>query len=171
MAAGRPVHIGPVALRPRFNNVATRPRPAPTAGDLSAGYGAEFTGSDDPRIDAHELRAWTVASAAALAVPGVATLCYFEEWGARGVRDSAGIPRPVAEVLGWLTELAGRALLSGESPDGELWALGGRHERGTTVLAANIGRGERAFTISTPAGDAPVRLASCEAVRVELPSP
>src|SRR5699024_789905 len=34
-----PVHIGPVTLRPRFNNVATTPAPRADRPDLSAGYG------------------------------------------------------------------------------------------------------------------------------------
>ena len=167
-AADRPVHVGPVTLRPRFNNVATRPRPAPTAADLSAGYGAAFGGEDDPRIDAPELRAWTVASAAALAVPGVASVCYFEEWGPRGIHDSHGRPRPVAEGIGWLAALDGAALLAGDSPDGEVWAVGARHAGGTTVLAANIGRTQREIAVTTPAGGASLRLAPGEAVRVEL---
>ena len=81
LAASRPVHIGPVTLRPRYNDVATSPQPLPTRSDLAEGYGAEFTGAADPRQSLPELAAWTVASAAALAVPGVASVAYFEEWG------------------------------------------------------------------------------------------
>ena len=87
-AAGRPVHVGPITLRPRFNNVATGPQPGPTRTDLDEGYGAEFTGAADPRQQSPELAAWTIASAAALAVPGVASIAYFEEWGARGIRSA-----------------------------------------------------------------------------------
>ncbi|MGC5172783.1 hypothetical protein ACLQ2Q_19275 [Microbacterium sp. DT81.1] len=168
MAVGRPVHIGPVTLRPRFNNVATRPTPTPAASDLSEGYGAAFTDADDPRMAAPELAAWTVASAAALAVDGVATLCYFEEWGPRGIRSSDGSPRPVVQVLGWLSELDGASLFSGPSRDGTVWALGGRHEGRTTVIAANIGHRDREVTVSTPAGEVVLRLGSGEATRVAL---
>ena len=38
-ADGLPVHVGPVTLRPRFNDVATGPQPAPGRSDLSEGYG------------------------------------------------------------------------------------------------------------------------------------
>ena len=76
-----PVHIGPVTLRPRFNDVATAPSRCRRATTSAEGYGAEFTGAVDPRQSAPELAAWTVASAAALAVPGVASIAWFEEWG------------------------------------------------------------------------------------------
>ena len=64
----------------------SRPRRSrrPTRADL-AGLRREFTGAADPRIVAGA-RAWTVASAAALAVPGVAT--------SRGSRSGA----PAASV-------------------------------------------------------------------------
>lgn len=48
IAGDRPVHVGPVTLRARFNNVATRREPAPARGDLSEGYGPQFTGFPDP---------------------------------------------------------------------------------------------------------------------------
>jgi hypothetical protein len=162
-AAGRPVHIGPVALRPRFNDVATGPQPAPTRGDLTEGYGAQFTGADDPRQGAPELAAWVIASAAALAVPGVETLTYFEEWGPRGIRSSDGAPYPAAEAVGALAELAGGSLLHGASPDGLVWAVGSRRGERTTVLAANLDSGSRRVQFSAPgkdaAGDVSVELA------------
>ena len=92
LAGGLPVHVGPVTLRPRYNDVATTPPSLPTRDDLAEGYGAEFTGAADPRQTAPELAAWTIASAAALAVPGVASIAYFEEWGDRGIRSTGGSP-------------------------------------------------------------------------------
>jgi len=125
IAAGAPVHIGPVSLRPRFNNVATTPPPRPTRDDLSEGYGPELLDTVDPRQSAPELAAWTIASAAALAVPGVASLTYFEEWGPRGIRSAADDEFPVARALRAVDDLRGGTLLSGtSSPDGLLWALG-----------------------------------------------
>src|SRR5699024_12273620 len=44
-----PVHIGPVTLRPRFDNLATTPAPVPTRSDLTNTYGAERTAQTDPR--------------------------------------------------------------------------------------------------------------------------
>ncbi|SDG68064.1 hypothetical protein [Microbacterium sp. 77mftsu3.1] len=146
-AAGLPVHIGPVSLHPRFNDVATGPQPAPTRRDLAEGYGAAVTGRTDPRQDAPELAAWTVASAAALAVPGVASLTWFEEWGPLGIRSSDGVDRPVAAAISDLADLSGSTLLTGESADGLVWAVGGRCPSGTTVLAANLDRRARSITV------------------------
>lgn len=150
MAERRPVHIGPVSLRPRFNNVATSREPAPTLTDLSEGYGAQFTGWEDERQTSAELAAWTIASAAALAVPGVESLSWFETWGPRGLRDAGGTPRPAAEALAALSLLEGRMLLWGSSPDGLLWAIGARVDDEDVVLAANLDRMPREVAVATP---------------------
>lgn len=148
LAGGRPVHIGPVSLRPRFNNVATTPEPAPTLTDLREGYGAQFTGGDDERQSSAELAAWTIASAAALAVPGVESLSWFETWGPRGIRDASGTPHPAADAVAALSLLTGRTLLWGASPDGLLWAIGARTADEDVVIVANLDRAPRAFTIA-----------------------
>ncbi|MDT3316604.1 hypothetical protein Q9S71_07180 [Microbacterium sp. KSW4-11] len=145
-AGGVPVHLGPVSLRPRFNNVATRPAPTSPATDLSEGYGAHLTGTPDERQSAPELAAWTVASAAALAVPGVASLAYFEEWGPRGIRSSDGGDLPVAAAVRALCDGDGGELLWGDSPDGLVWAIG-RRCSATTILAANLDRRPRSVTL------------------------
>ncbi|WP_206477013.1 hypothetical protein [Microbacterium sp. KRD172] len=150
MADHRPVHIGPVTLRPRFNNVATSPGPAPTRTDLGEGYGAQFTGADDDRQSSPELAAWTMASAAALAIPGVASISWFETWGPRGLRDLGGEPHPAAEAIAVLTSLAGRTLLSGSSPDGLLWAIGARAADEDIVLVSNLDRASRAYRVAVP---------------------
>jgi D-apionolactonase len=137
-AAGMPVHIGPVTLRPRFNNVATSTPPAAQRTDLSEGYGAQRTGSDDPRQASPELAAWVVSSAAALAVPGVASLTCFEEWGPRGLRTSDGADLPVREALAALAALQGGELLTAESADGLVRAIGSRRGEHGEVLLANL---------------------------------
>ena len=156
IAAGRPVHIGPVTLRPRFNNVATTRRPTEQHRDqhhdLSGGYGAHVDGADDERQSAPQLATWTIASAAALAVPGVESLTYFEEWGPRGVRTSGGSDLPVAEAVRALVRLHGSERLIGASPDGLVWALGGSTPGGTTVLVANLGTSSRQLLVETPHG-------------------
>lgn len=152
IAGGVPVHVGPVSLRPHFNDVATTPPPMPEHDDLRDGYGSALIDSADARISAPELAAWTVASAAALAVPGVATIAYFEEWGARGLADDTGTPRPVHAAATALASLAGLPGLRGDSPDGLVWAIGARGEAGDTVLVANLGRQRRTVTVDTPAG-------------------
>ena len=158
LAGGAPVHIGPISLRPHFNDVASTPPAMPEHEDLRAGYGAGLVAADvspptaDPRQSAPQLAAWAVASAAALAVPGVATLALFEEWGPRGIRHSDGSPRPVLAAVTALSELAGSPGLRGDSPDGRVWAIGARTPDGAVVLAANLGRDSRTVTIDTPDG-------------------
>src|SRR5699024_1808609 len=144
-----PVHIGPVTLRPRFNNVATTPAPRADRTDLSAGYGPALIEATDVRQEAPELGAWTIASAAA---PGGASLTYFEGWGPRGIRDASGAPYPVAEAIDALDALRGGQALTGESPDGLIWAVGAPGPEGLTILVANIDDHERHVTITTPAG-------------------
>lgn len=148
-----PMHIGPVTLRPRFNNVATTPQPKPTGPDLSGGYGPELSAAADARQTAPELAAWTIASAAALAVPGVAGLTYFEDWGPRGIADSHGTPYPVATAIEALDGLRGGQLLTGESPDGLIWALGATRAGRRTVLVANLDDRRREITLALSSGE------------------
>jgi len=153
IAGGLPVHIGPISLRPHFNDVATTPPPMPEHDDLRDGYGSALTDAADPRQSAPELAAWTVASAAALAVPGVETLTYFEDWGPRGVRTADGAALPVLDAVTALAELAGSAGLRGDPPDGLVWALGGRTEAGDVVLVANLDRRPRTIEVELPGGE------------------
>ncbi|PJJ70645.1 hypothetical protein CLV46_0167 [Diaminobutyricimonas aerilata] len=166
MAAGRPVHVGPVTLRPRFNAVATSAGPASDVTTVATGYGAEHVpGATDPRQGAEALAAWTVASAAALAVQGVESMTFYESWGPRGVVDAAGEPYPVVRAIDWLAELAGRPMLETtgtRSP--HVWILAGRAEGGDIALVANLSeRPERARI-----ADVAVDLAPWTAERVEL---
>jgi D-apionolactonase len=137
MAAGKEVHVGPVTLRPRFNNVATKAPEIPEVTDLAKGYGAEWFGNSDGRQQSPELAAWTVASAAAIAIAGVNSITFFEERGPRGIQSAEGDAYPVSAAVKELSELVGGNLLAGESPDGLLWAIGS----GSTALVANL-RGE-----------------------------
>jgi hypothetical protein len=152
IAAGLPVHIGPISLRPHFNDVATTPPPTPAHDDLRDGYGSALIDAVDARQSAPELAAWAVASAAALAVPGVATLAYFEEWGPRGVRTSDGRALPVFDAVSALAALAGATGLRGDSPDGLVWALGARPASGDTVLVANLDDRPRQVEVTLPGG-------------------
>jgi hypothetical protein len=119
----------------------------------------------DPRQSAPQLAAWTVASAAALAVPGVATLAYFEEWGPRGVRMSDGTTLPVFDAVSALAALAGATGLRGDSPDGLVWAIGARTAGGSsgsgsdsdsdsddTILVANLDDRPRRVEVELPGG-------------------
>jgi hypothetical protein len=170
LADGRPVHVGPVTVRPRYNDVATTPPTLPTRDDLAEGYGAEFTGASDPRQAAPELAAWTIASASALAVPGVASIAYFEEWGDRGTRSTTGEPYPVASALADLADLASpdARLLWADSPDGLVWVIGARKDHGDVALVTNLDRRPREITVTTDAASAVVSVPSASWTRLEL---
>jgi hypothetical protein len=154
--ADAPVHVGPVTLRPRFNDVATSPQPHATGTTLRDGYGARFAHADDPRQTAPELAAWTIASAAAVAVPGVASLTFYEEWGPRGIADAGGVEYPVAAAVRALAELSGAQLLHGDSADGLVWAIGARSGEQETLLVANLDDRRRGLTVVTAFGSTSV---------------
>jgi hypothetical protein len=87
LGAGRPVHVGPVTLRPRFNAVAT-----------TAPSGTPEAEADDLQAEPFTA-AWTLASIGALTLDGVASASYFETAGPRGISDAAGRLYPVGELL------------------------------------------------------------------------
>lgn len=111
----QPVHVGPITLRPRFANVATRPQPVPAPAPPA-----------DPRAGTALHEAWTVASAAAFAVPGVVSLTYEQ------------VPEPLAALGGTASGTPTReqedALVTGCSEDGLLRAIGD----GEALLLANL---------------------------------
>lgn len=137
IAGGAPLHVGPITLRPRFNAVATTAPPAPPA-DLDAGYGPALRDdATDERQSAPQLAAWVVASAAALAQGGAASVAWFEEWGPRGLDGT-----PAAEAMAAVHALSGLPLLVPEAPtadDARTWALAARTPAGVRVLAARLG--------------------------------
>jgi hypothetical protein len=154
MSRGRPVHVGPVTLRPRYNpSLVPQPDAAP---ELSEGYGAQLLPvATDPRQPSAGAAAWLLASAAALAAGGAASLTYAETWGPRGVLAADGTPFPLATAVGWLTALPGHALLVRE-PDGAsasdgIWVLGARNAGTVTALVANMT--SRPVSVELAAGD------------------
>ncbi|MFF0225913.1 hypothetical protein [Streptomyces sp. NPDC004629] len=137
----RPLHVGPVTLRPRFNAVATSARATSTVPHVRDGYGAHFVpGSTDPRQESAGYAAWLVASAAQLALPGVLSVTFAEAWGPRGLYDQHGTPRPAAEAFARLIGLSGAELLA---PKGDLpvnvSVLAARSRDRVTLMAANVG--------------------------------
>lgn len=136
IARGRELHVGPITLGARFNAVATSDAPSSSGRDTRAGYGPQHVpGASDPRQSAESLGAWTIASIAALASGGAASLSYFEESGPRGIRTAAG-PSPAGIALGWAAELAGAPLLHA-SAEG-VHALVVDTGAGPVVLLANL---------------------------------
>ncbi len=159
IASGRPVHVGPITLARRFNAVATGARPSPET---------EAVRATDPLLDTDLAAAWTLASVAALAVPGVAGLTYLETVGPRGLLHTDGRPRPVAAVLSRLAGLRGRTLRQVTVPPG-LAALAVDDGDGSALLMANLtgearsvpvhgADGARAQVQLTPWGTAELRV-------------
>jgi hypothetical protein len=134
LAGDRPLHIGPITVGARFNAVATTPAPVPTRDDLGEGYGAALVpGATDTRTRSASMAAWLLASVAALAQPKVLTLSYLEEWGPRSASHPAA-----AQVLTWLSELAGSPVREASAPGFAVLAVGGDEDRATVVLLGNL---------------------------------
>ncbi|MFJ2980317.1 hypothetical protein ACIPEP_15805 [Curtobacterium sp. NPDC087082] len=92
LAAGRPLHVGPVTMRPRFNAVATSPRRAVTDASVEAGYGPQSVpDATDPQQHSAAAAAWFAAAVQALTVPGVASITLAEVWGPRGTPRRKGV--------------------------------------------------------------------------------
>ena len=117
---GRPVIVSPVTLKPRFNSVATTPKP-----DLAPG---ELPPQVDPRQMSLFAAAWTVGSLKHLMESGVAAITYYETTGWRGVVQGdqappdpelfpsrAGMVFPVYHVFADLAEWKDGALVSSRS--------------------------------------------------------
>lgn len=138
LADGKPVHVGPITLRPRFNNVATSKSAGPELPDLSKGYGAEYFGSYDIRQECRELAAWMVASTASLARNGVASLTWFEQWGSRGLADANGNDYPTGDAFRALVALEGMPMYSGNSVDGKIWAIAAHDGAKGKLLVSNL---------------------------------
>ena len=93
LGEGRPVHVGPITLKPRFH--------APdqhAAGDELQDHG--FTA------------AWTLASVQALSLEGVASVTYFEAGSPRGIAAADGTLNPVGELLQKLAACKGKPVLA-----------------------------------------------------------
>lgn len=100
LAAGRPLHVGPVTLRPRINAVTTSPRRIVTDPSVAGGYGPQSVpDATDPGQHSRAAGAWFAAAVEALTVPGVASITLAEAWGPRGVVTSDGEHSPAARVL------------------------------------------------------------------------
>jgi len=90
LSAGRPIHIGPVTLKARFNAVATS-GPSTPEEDACAAI--------DVRQTLPFTAAWTLASIDALTRPGVASLTYYEARGPRGIAACSGDRYPVGDLI------------------------------------------------------------------------
>ena len=100
LGAGKPLHIGPVTLLPRFNAVATSDEASEASADELQNQ--PFTA------------AWTVASINALTQDGVESITYYTASGPTGVTDAAGNFNPAGQVIKELARLRNGTVLSVE---------------------------------------------------------
>ncbi len=141
IAQGRPVHVGPVTLRPRFNAVGTT-LPPEEFDHLDHGYGPHrLAETGDPRQHSAAVGAWVIASAASLA--GAESICYFEEWGPRGIRDSDGGLNPAGRALSILHSLTGYTMFVAEKPEPGVTVMAAVADEEVHILAANLTPEER----------------------------
>ncbi|TAP45092.1 hypothetical protein [Arthrobacter sp. S39] len=141
LAGGRPVHVGPVTLLPRFNAVATS--------------------GDDAEAEADELQdqpftaAWMLASISALTLDGVASVSYFEASGPRGISDVDGRLNPAGELLKQLAALRDSVVLSVEAGQADADAVTlypVQSPEGLVIFAGNLSGAAVAVDVRLPDG-------------------
>lgn len=148
---GLPVYVGPVTLRPRFNAYGA---PRPDGGLDNAALRA------DPRQGSWFAAAWMLASIAALARNGAASIAYFEATGPAGViaspiADEAQPMSPVELTLRAIAELAGASVCEVTAPP-EFAVLGLASGGGCSVFVAHHDDRPRTIAIAHMAGRGPV---------------
>lgn len=141
IGSGRPLHLGPVTLRARFNAVAT-------IGDDAA---AEAMATDPLQAEPFTA-AWLLGSIAALSVPGVESVSYFEATGPRGIRGPGGLT-PAGELLAALAAVRGCEVLdvAGEVPGVVLYPV--RDGDNTVLFVANLTAKPLSAVVRLPGGD------------------
>lgn len=152
LAGRRPVHVGPVTLRPRLNAVATT-SPYTESGDLGDGYAVHHVpDATDPRQGSEATAAWLVASASAFSVEGIASVAFFEQSGPRGLIDGDGHETPAARALRSLAELAGRPAFEPVDPlPANVFVLAAESDLlGVDALIANLN--PRPITLAVTTG-------------------
>jgi hypothetical protein len=159
LADGRPVHVGPITLTRRFNAVATTPPPDPAIDAQRA---------TDPLLATRFAGAWTLGSIAALSVPGISSLCYFEAAGPRGI-DQDGVRTPAGQVLDTFADRTGLPVLAVEAPS-DIAALGVADTTGAINLTiADLTGRPREVRIAAPdSTDQVVTLAPWEVASLDL---
>lgn len=129
LGSGKPLHIGPVTLKARFNAVSTHGAYDPATLEAM---------TPDPLQAEEFTAAWLLGSIHALTVPGVKSISYFEASGPRGLITAKGSLTPAFEILAKLAKLRGADVLhvEGAVPGLVLYPVAS----GTRVLlfAANL---------------------------------
>lgn len=152
---GRPLHVGPITLKPRFNAVATR-----------GGYDeATRTAMITDELQSTEFTAaWTLGSVAELSTVGhgsaetapVASVSYFETSGVRGIDAADGEEHPVGGLIRALAALRGCDVLrttdvlrTDLAANDSLIVVPVRRARTVTIFVANLSCDARSATIRT----------------------
>ncbi len=178
IAGDRPLAVGPVTLRPRFNPNATGAAPEPKPGELPA--------SVDARQPSLFAAGWLAGSVNALGSDGADSLTYFETTGWRGVverRDHPlrvaafhswpGMVFPVYHVLADVAEFRDGEIVAVESADGlRVQALALRDDDQARVLLANMTDEPVEVALELPrGGEARVRRLDDETVDLAASDP
>lgn len=141
ISGGRPLHIGPITLKPRFNAVAA------SAGDIEATSERTI----DPLQGDPFTAAWLLGSVAALSIPGVEGITYFETAGPRGISTPTGLT-PAGEVLAALTAHRGREILQTRGTRHGLVLYPVQADDGITLFAANLTQEPMKEVVQLPDG-------------------
>ena len=174
IAGPRPLHIGPITLRARFNAVA--PQSGHPQADIDrVGYGAHLDPeATDPRWRSSAAGPWVLAVLERLARPGVASIAIGEAAGPRGVVNGDGLTA-AGEVLAWFADFAGGRRL----PEAELLRLGAgiaavaiRTSTGVEVMMGSLRDDDVTVSVSTAeslAAATTIVLAPWSLARASLP--
>jgi hypothetical protein len=141
-AAGRPVVVSPISLRPRFN---------PGEPDGRDDPAATRPGNADPRQMSLFGACWTLVTMKALAEEGASATTWFETTGPRGVIDGdtarpgsslfpahPGLAFPVYHVLRDVSEFGGAPLLACSGDPLRAAAIAVRRGGRSAILVANL---------------------------------
>jgi D-apionolactonase len=151
-AAGKPLFVGPVTFKRRYN--------------VNATVAEEETDPPDPRQVQQLGAAWTAASAKHLSEQGAAAITYFETTGPRGV-TAGGEAFPLHRVLADVSSLCGGEVLACDTTRPlEVAGLAVRHGGGTTLLAANLTPEARTVAVGGLRQTSSVDLGPYEVVRI-----
>jgi hypothetical protein len=141
-AAGRPVLVSPISLRPRFN---------PDEPDVPDGPTATLPGNADPRQLSLFGACWALVTMKALAEEGAHATTWFETTGPRGVIDGdtaqpasslfpahPGLVFPVYHLLRDVCEFGGAQLLACSGDPLRVAAIAVRRGDRSAILVANL---------------------------------
>lgn len=129
IGSGKPLHIGPVTLKARFNAVST---------DGAYDSLTVEAMTTDPLQAENFTAAWLLGSIAALTLPGVESISYFEASGPRGLLTDAGTPTSAFQLLEKLSAMRGADVMEvdGGVPGLVLYPV--KEDSGVLLFAANL---------------------------------